>query len=49
MISDLSFLKVDMFHMSLDLSRYYLDDFVVSFMVFDLCLVDCVGWIESQF
>jgi hypothetical protein len=42
MFFDLSFWKVDMFHMSLDLCRYYLDDYVVSIMFFDLCLVDGV-------
>jgi hypothetical protein len=49
MFLDLSFWKVDTFHMSLDLCRYYLDDYVGSYMVFDLCLVDCVGWLVSQF
>ena len=49
MFLDLSFWKVDTFHMSLDLCRYYLDDYVVSFMVFDLCLVGCVGWLVSWF
>jgi hypothetical protein len=38
-----------MFHMSLNLCRYYLDDYVVSFMFFDLCLVDGVCCLVSQF
>jgi hypothetical protein len=37
-----------MFQMSLDLCRCCLDDYVVSIMFFDLCLVDGVCWLVSQ-
>jgi hypothetical protein len=48
MVFDLSFSKVDTFHMSLDLCRFYLGDYVMSFIFLDLCLVDgCC--LESQF
>jgi hypothetical protein len=39
--------KVDMFQTSFDLCRCCLDDYVVSIMFFDLCLVDGVCWLES--
>jgi hypothetical protein len=42
MVFDLSFSKVDTFHMSLDLCRFYLGDYVMSFMFLNLCLVDGV-------
>jgi hypothetical protein len=46
---DLSFWNVDMFQMSLDLCRCCLDDYVVSIMFFDLCLVDGVCWLVSRY
>jgi hypothetical protein len=49
MFFDLSFWKVDMFQMSLDLCQCCFDDYVVSIMFFDLCLVDGVCWLVSQF
>ena len=35
--------------MSLDLCRYCLNDYVVSIMFFELCLVDGVCWLVSRF
>ena len=49
MVLDLSFWKVDIFYMSLDLCRFYLGDYAMSFMLFRLVLVDCFGWLVSQF
>jgi hypothetical protein len=46
-MSTCHFGKVDMFQMSLDLCRCCLDDYVVSIMFFDLCLVDGVCWVVS--
>ena len=46
---DLSFSKVDTFHMSLDLCRFYLGNYVMSFMFFDLCLVDGVVVLKVNF
>ena len=49
MFVDLSFWKVDMFQMSLDWCWWLSDDYVVSIMFFDLCLVDGVCWVVSWF
>jgi hypothetical protein len=49
MILDLSFLKIDIFHMSLDLCRFYLVDYVMSLMFLDLCLVDGVVVLKVNF
>jgi hypothetical protein len=46
---DLSFWNVDVFQMSLDLCRCCLDDYVVSIMFFDLCLVDGVYRLVSRY
>jgi hypothetical protein len=46
---NLSFWNVDVFQMSLDLGRCCLDDYVVSIMFFDLCLVDGVCRLVSRY
>jgi hypothetical protein len=49
MNSTCHFGKVDVFQMSFDLCRCCLDDYVVSIMFFDLCLVSGVCWLVSKF
>ena len=46
---DFSFWKLDTFPMSLDLCRFYLGDYVMSFMFLDLCLVDGVVVLKVNF
>jgi len=41
-IMNVEFWNFDMFPMSVDLYRFYFDDYVVSIMLFDLFLVDGV-------
>jgi hypothetical protein len=48
-IMNVNFWNVGVFQISLDLCRSCLDDYVVSIMFFDLCLVDGVFRLVSRY